>query len=69
MIVKGRNVNVDMQRRHMEFIASVINSIEDKKNRNNTAILFADAIQRENCNQHFNKQRFVTACVKIGDDK
>tara|TARA_R110000824_G_scaffold903_2_gene5344 strand:+ start:240 stop:440 length:201 start_codon:yes stop_codon:yes gene_type:complete len=64
MIVKGRNVQVDMQRRHMEFIAATINTIEDKESRNKIAILFADAMNREGVNQHFQPQRFIQACAK-----
>ena len=64
MIVKGRNVQVNMQRRHMEFIAATINSIEDKEERNKVAILFADAMNRESVNQHFQPQRFIQACAK-----
>tara|TARA_Y100000296_G_C5099390_1_gene219124 strand:+ start:674 stop:874 length:201 start_codon:yes stop_codon:yes gene_type:complete len=66
MIVKGRNVQVNMQRRHMEFIAATINTIEDKEERNKVAILFADAMNRENVNQHFQPQRFIQACAKEG---
>jgi hypothetical protein len=64
MIVKGRNVQVNMQRRHMEFIAATINSISDKEERNKVAILFADAMNRESVNQHFQPQRFIQACAK-----
>ncbi len=64
MIVKGRNVQVNMQRRHMEFIAATINTIEDKEERNKVAILFADAMQRESVNEHFQPQRFVQACAQ-----
>ena len=64
MIVKGRNEQVNMQRRHMEFIAATINSIEDKEERNKVAILFADAMNRESVNQHFQPQRFIQACAK-----
>ena len=40
MIVKGREVKVDMQRRHLELIAQVINLICDEKvNRNTVAVL------------------------------
>tara|TARA_R110002020_G_scaffold407043_1_gene617147 strand:+ start:661 stop:861 length:201 start_codon:yes stop_codon:yes gene_type:complete len=66
MIVKGRNVQVNMQRRHMEFIAATINSIEDREERNKVAILFADAMNRESVNQHFQPQRFIQACAKDG---
>ena len=68
MIVKGRNVQVNMQRRHMEFIAATINTIADKESRNRVAILFADAMQRENVNEHFHPQRFVQACAKEEDN-
>jgi hypothetical protein len=64
MIVKGRNVQVDMQRRHLEFIAATINTIEDTEERNKVAILFADAMQREKINDNFQPQRFVQACTK-----
>jgi hypothetical protein len=55
-----------MQRRHMEFIAATINTIEDKEDRNKVAILFADAMNREGVNQHFQPQRFIQACAKDG---
>ncbi len=64
MIVKGRNVKVDMQRRHMEFIAEVVGSIQDDRSRNEIAMLFADAMNREGVNRNFNRQRFVEACTK-----
>jgi len=66
MIVKGRNVQVNMQRRHMEFIAATINTIEDREERNKVAILFADAMNRESVNQHLQPQRFIQACAKDG---
>ena len=63
MFVKGRNVQVNMQRRHMEFIAQVVRSIESEQSRNEVAMLFADAMGRENVNSYFDSQRFVKACV------
>ena len=51
----------------MEFIAATINTIADKENRNRVAILFADAMQRENVNEHFHPERFVQACAKEED--
>jgi len=48
MIVKGREVKVDMQRRHLELIAQVINLIgEDTVDRNTVTCMFADALKRE----------------------
>jgi len=63
MIVKGRNVHVNMQRRQLELIASVIKSIPaEGVTRNTVAIMFADTLQRENVNDNFNVCRFVKAC-------
>ena len=65
MIVKGREVNVDMQRRHLELIAQVINSVgEGKVDRNTLAMLFATKLTKENVNASFDLQRFVAACVE-----
>jgi hypothetical protein len=65
MIVKGREVKVDMQRRHLELIAQVISGIgENNVDRNTIAMMFADKLQRERVNANFDVQRFVTACVK-----
>lgn len=66
MIVKGREVKVNMQRRHLELIASVINNIDTSKfvDRNEVAVLFADALRREGVNDGFDVTRFVEACVK-----
>jgi len=65
MIVKGREVKVDMQRRHLELIAQVINLIGDEKvNRNTVAVMFADALLREKVNDNFSSQRFLEACIK-----
>ena len=65
MIVKGRDVKVDMQRRHLELIAQVINEIgEDSVDKETVAVMFADKLQRERVNESFDVQRFVAACVK-----
>ena len=64
MIVKGREVKVNMQRRHLELIASVINNIEDGATKGQMAIMFADALKRERVNDNFNVARFVEACIK-----
>ena len=65
MIVKGRDVKVDMQRRHLELIAQVINEIgEDSVDKETVAVMFADKLQRERVNANFDVQRFVAACVK-----
>ena len=65
MIVKGREVKVDMQRRHLELIAQVINLICDEKvNSNTVAVMFADALLKEKVNDNFSSQRFLKACVK-----
>ena len=65
MIVKGREVKVDMQRRHLELIAQVINLIGDEKvNRNTVAVMFADALLKEKVNDNFSSQRFLEACIK-----
>jgi len=65
MIVKGREVKVDMQRRHLELIAQVINLIGDEKvNRNTVAVMFADALLKEKVNDNFSSQRFLKACIK-----
>jgi hypothetical protein len=66
MIVKGRDVKVDMQRRHLELIAQVINSVGDGKvDRNTLAMLFATKLNHERVNENFNLQRFVKACVGV----
>ena len=65
MIVKGREVKVDMQRRHLELIAQVINLIGDEKvDRNAVAVMFADALLKEKVNDNFSSQRFLKACIK-----
>jgi len=65
MIVKGREVKVDMQRRHLELIAQVISEIgKDEVSKETVAVMFADKLQRERVNANFDVQRFVTACVK-----
>ena len=65
MIVKGRDAKVDMQRRHLELIAQVINEIgEDSVDKETVAVMFADKLQRERVNENFDVQRFVAACVK-----
>ena len=66
MIVKGRNVHVNMQRRQLELIASVINDIpaDSEVTRNTVAAMFADSLRRENVNDNFDVSRFVKACVR-----
>ena len=65
MIVKGREVKVDMQRRHLELIAQVISEIgKDSVDKETVAMMFADKLQRERVNANFDVQRFVKACVK-----
>ncbi len=66
MIVKGREVKVNMQRRHLELIASVINSLDPTRfhARAEVAMMFADALRREEVNAGFDVARFVEACVK-----
>ena len=65
MIVKGREVKVDMQRRHLELIAQVINLIGDEKvNRNTVAVMFADALLKEKVNDNFSSERFLKACIR-----
>jgi hypothetical protein len=65
MLVKGREVNVNMQRRQLELIAKVINNIGDVQvTRNTVATMFASALVREGVNPNFNVSRFVSACVE-----
>ena len=66
MIVKGREVKVVMQRRHLELIASVINNINTNKSvdRNEVAVMFADVLKRERVNENFDVARFVKACTE-----
>jgi Mn-containing catalase len=66
MIVKGREVKVNMQRRHLELIASVINNINTNKSvdRNEVAVMFADVLKRERVNESFDIARFVKACTE-----
>ena len=65
MIVKGREVKVDMQRRHLELIAQVINLIgSEKVDRNAVAVMFADALLKEKVNDNFSSERFLKACIK-----
>ena len=65
MIVKGREVKVDMQRRHLELIAQVINLVGDERvDRNAIAVMFADALLKEKVNNNFSSQRFLEACIK-----
>ena len=65
MIVKGRNVQVNMQRRHLELIADIISSFPAKMpvNRDTIAATFASRLQAEGVNDKFNPSRFVKACV------
>jgi len=65
MIVKGREVKVNMQRRHLELIASVVDSIpaDIKVSRDCVATMFAAALAREQVNEHFDVSRFVAACT------
>ena len=65
MIVKGRKVKVDMQRRHLELIAHIINLIgNDMVDRNTVTCMFADALKKEDVNKNFSSQRFIEACIK-----
>jgi wyosine [tRNA(Phe)-imidazoG37] synthetase (radical SAM superfamily) len=64
MIVKGREVKVDMQRRHLELIAQVVNQIGmNEVNIETVAMMFADKLQREAVNVNFDVQRFIKACM------
>jgi|TARA_R110001583_G_scaffold8506_29_gene40746 hypothetical protein len=64
MMVKGREVKVNMQRRHLELIAEVIKFIGDNEvDRNTVATMFADVLMRERVNDHFDVARFVKACT------
>jgi hypothetical protein len=64
MKVKGREVKVNMQRRHLELIAEVINFIGDNEvDRNTVATMFADVLRRERVNDNFDVVRFVKACT------
>ena len=65
MIVKGRNVHVDMQRRQLELIASVINNIpaDVTVSRDCVATMFAARLAREGVNANFDVSRFVKACT------
>ena len=64
MKVKGREVKVNMQRRHLELIAEVINFIGDNEvDRNTVATMFADVLMRERVNDNFDVARFVKACT------
>lgn len=64
MIVKGRDVQVNMQRRHLELIASVINNVPDRDQRNLMAVMFGQRLEREKVNPHFNLVRFIKACTE-----
>jgi hypothetical protein len=65
MIVKGREVKVDRQRRHLELIAQVVNLIGNERvDRNAVAVMFADALLKEKVNDNFSSQRFLEACIK-----
>jgi hypothetical protein len=66
MIVKGRNVHVNMQRRQLELIASVINGIpgDCEVTRDTVATMFAASLKREGVNANFDVSRFVKACVR-----
>ena len=64
MIVKGREVHVNMQRRHLELIAAVVNDIPDREQRNFMAVMFGERLEREKVNPHFNLVRFIKACTE-----
>ena len=66
MIVKGRDVQVNMQRRHLELIASVINNVPDRDQRNLMAVMFGQRLEREKVNPYFNLPRFIKACTEGG---
>ncbi len=65
MIVKGRNVHVNMQRRQLELIASVISNIpaDTPVSRDCIATMFAARLTREQVNTNFDVSRFVKACT------
>ena len=64
MIVKGRNVHVNMQRRQLELIADVVSTIPDKEQRGLMAVMFGERLKRERVNDNFDLSRFVKACMK-----
>ena len=68
MIVKGRNVHVNMQRRQLELIASVISNIpaDTSVSRDCIATMFAARLTREQVNTNFDVSRFVKACTTEG---
>jgi len=68
MIVKGRNVHVNMQRRQLELIASVISKIpaDVDVSRDCIATMFAARLAREQVNANFDVSRFVKACTTEG---
>jgi hypothetical protein len=63
MIVKGRNVHVNMQRRQLELIADVVSDIPDKEQRGLLAVMFGERLKRERVNDNFDLVRFVKACT------
>jgi hypothetical protein len=67
MIVKGRNVHVDMQRRQLELIASVVSELPDKEQRGLMAVMFGERLKREQVNTNFDLSRFVKACMTEGN--
>jgi hypothetical protein len=63
MKVKGREVKVNMQRRHLELIAEVISQIGDiQVSQDTVATMFAASLAREQVNPNFDVCRFVKAC-------
>lgn len=64
MIVKGREVHVNMQRRQLELIADVVNGISDSEQRQLMAVMFGERLQRERVNPNFDLVRFINACTK-----
>jgi|18_taG_2_1085343.scaffolds.fasta_scaffold58275_2 hypothetical protein len=64
MIVKGRNVHVNMQRRQLELIADVVSDIPDEDQRGLMAVMFGERLKRERVNDNFDLSRFVKACMQ-----
>mgnify|MGYP005837046091 CR=1 FL=1 len=69
MKVRGREVTVNMQRRHLELIASVINNIPSdvQVSQDTVACMFAARLAREGVNDNFDVARFVRACTSVKD--
>ena len=68
MIVKGRNVHVNMQRRQLELIADVVSDIPDEDQRGLMAVMFGERLKRERVNDNFDLSRFVKACMQQGSN-